>query len=115
MVCIGMLYFSQMFLCLRCHQGLVRMTVRVLHVDGKIALIHHLYHQRWLRLSLPWLMRLPIIPASYMKWRVTNSSSMAEGLLPRDHVKPHIWISLKRVPHSLLNLKILLKLMSGSG
>jgi hypothetical protein len=22
MVCIGMLYFSQMFLCLRCHQGL---------------------------------------------------------------------------------------------
>jgi hypothetical protein len=28
MVCIGMLYFSQMFLCHRCHQGLVHMTVR---------------------------------------------------------------------------------------
>jgi hypothetical protein len=28
MVCIGMLYFSEMFLCLRCRHGLVRTTVR---------------------------------------------------------------------------------------
>jgi hypothetical protein len=45
MVCIGMLYFSQMFHCLRCHQGLVLRTVRVLPMVGKILLIHHLYHQ----------------------------------------------------------------------
>jgi hypothetical protein len=100
-VCIGMLYFSQMFLCLRCHQGLVRMTVRVLPVAGKILQIHHLYHQRWPRLSLPWLTRLSIIPAFYARWRVTNSSSKAEGLLHRDRVKPHTWTSLKRVPHPL--------------
>jgi hypothetical protein len=36
MVYIGMLYFSQMFLCLRCHQGLVRMTMWVLPVVEKI-------------------------------------------------------------------------------
>jgi hypothetical protein len=75
----------------------------------------HLYHQRWLRLSLPWSTRLQIIPAFYVRWRVISSSSMAEGLLHRDRVKPHIWTSLKRVPHSLLKLKTLLKLMSGSG
>jgi hypothetical protein len=46
MVCIAMLYFSQMLICLRCHEGLVRMTVRVLPVVGKILLIRHLYHQR---------------------------------------------------------------------
>jgi hypothetical protein len=79
-----------MFLCLRCHQGLVRRTVRVLPVVGKIPLIHHLYHQHWQRLSLPWLMRLPIIPASYVKWQVTNSSSKAEELLHKDRAKPHI-------------------------
>jgi hypothetical protein len=110
-----MLYFSQMFLCLRCHQGLVRMTVRVLLVVGKILQIYHLYHKRWPRLSLPWLMRLPIIPASYARRRVIKSSSMAEGLLHRDHVKLHTWTSLKRVPRSLLKLKILLKPMSESG
>jgi hypothetical protein len=97
MVCIDMLYFSQMFLCLRCHQGLVRMTVQGLPVVRKILLIRHLYHQRWLRLSLPWLMLLSIIPTSYVRWRVINSSSMAEELLHKDHVRPHIWISLKRV------------------
>jgi hypothetical protein len=89
------------------------MTVQGLPVVGKILLIHHLYHQRWPRLSLAWLMLLPIIPASYVRWQVINSSNMTEGLLHRDHVKPHIWTSLKRVPHSLLKLKTLLKLMSG--
>jgi hypothetical protein len=49
----------------------------------------------------------------YARWRVTNSSSKAEWLLHRDRVKHHIWTSLKRVPHSLLKLKTLLKLMSG--
>jgi hypothetical protein len=95
MVCIGMLYFSQMFLCLRCHHGLVRMTVRGLPVVGKILLIRHLYHQHWPRLSLPWSMLLQIIPASYVRWRVINSSIMAEELLHRDRVKPRIWNSLK--------------------
>jgi hypothetical protein len=36
-----------------------------------------------------------------------------EELLHRDRVKPHIWNSQKRVPHSLLKQKTLLKLMSG--
>jgi hypothetical protein len=51
MVYIGMLYFSQMFLCLRCHQGLMRMTVRVLPVVGKTRPIHRMYRQHWPRLS----------------------------------------------------------------
>jgi hypothetical protein len=113
MVCIGMLYFVPNVLCFRCHQGLVRMTVQGLSVVGKILLICHLYHQRSPRLSLPWSTLLQIIPASYVRWRVINSSSKEEGLLHRDRVKPHIWTSLKRVPHSLLKLKTLLKLMSG--
>jgi hypothetical protein len=49
----------------------------------------------------------------YVKWWEINSSSMAEGLLHRDRVKLHIWTFLKHVPHSLLKLKTLLKLMSG--
>jgi hypothetical protein len=64
----------------------------------------------------PTLAELPIIPASYMRWRVINSNSMAEELLYRDRVKPHIYNFLKHAPpHSLLKLKTLLKLMSGSG
>jgi hypothetical protein len=54
------------------------MTVQGLPVVGKILLIRHLYQQHWPRLSLPWLMLLPIIPASYVRWRVINSSSMAD-------------------------------------
>jgi hypothetical protein len=50
-----------------------------------------------------------------VRLRVINPSSMVEELLHRDHVKPRIWTSLKRVPHSLLKWKTLLKLMSGSG
>jgi hypothetical protein len=46
-------------------------------------------------------MRLQIIPASYVRWQIINSNSMAEELLHRDHVKPHIWNSLKRVLHSI--------------
>jgi hypothetical protein len=42
-----------------------------------------------------------------------NSSSMAREFLHKDHVKPRIWNSLKRVLHSLLKQKTLLKLMSG--
>jgi hypothetical protein len=44
------------------------------------------------------LMLLQIIPASYVRWQVINSSSMAEELLHRDRVKPRIWTSLKHVP-----------------
>jgi hypothetical protein len=36
--------------------------------------------------SLPWSMRLQIIPASYVRWRVINSSSMAEEFLHKDRV-----------------------------
>jgi hypothetical protein len=56
---------------------------------------------------------LQIIPFSYVRWRVINSSSMAEELLHRDRVRPRIWTFLKRVPHFLLKPKTLLKLMSG--
>jgi hypothetical protein len=38
MVYAGMLYFFQMFLCLRCHHGLAHMMVRGLPVVGKILL-----------------------------------------------------------------------------
>jgi hypothetical protein len=113
MVCIGMLYFSQMFMCLRCHHGLVRMTVRGLHVVEKILLIRHMYHQHWPRLSLPWSMLLQIIPASCVRWREINSSSMAGEFLHKDRVKPRIWNSLRHVLHFLLKQKTLLKLMSG--
>jgi hypothetical protein len=92
--------FSQIFLCLRCHPGLVHMTAPVLPVVGKTHPIHHLYRQRWPRLSLPWSMRPPIIPAFCVKWRETNSSNKAEGLLHRDHVRLHTWTFLKLVPHS---------------
>jgi hypothetical protein len=115
MVCIGMLYFSQIFLCLRCHQGLVRMTTRVLPVAGKILQIHHMYHQHWSRLSLPWLKRLSIIPAFYARWWVTNSSNKAEVLLPRDRVKLHTWTSLKPDLHSSLKPKTLWKPTNGYG
>jgi hypothetical protein len=51
--------FFQIFLCFRCHRGLVHMTVPVLPVVGKVRLIHRQYRQRWSRLSLPWSMRPP--------------------------------------------------------
>jgi hypothetical protein len=115
MVYIGMLYFSQMFLCLRCHQGLMRMTAQVLPVVRKTRPIHHRYRQRWPRLSLPWSMRPPTIPAFYVKWREINSSNMVEGLIHRDHVRLHTWTSLKPVPHSSLKPKTLWKPTNGYG
>jgi hypothetical protein len=74
------------------------MTVRVRPVVGKTRPTHRLYRQRWPRLSLPWSMRPPTIPAFYVKWREINSSNMVEGLLRRDHVRLHIWTSLKLDP-----------------
>jgi hypothetical protein len=98
MVYISMLYFSQMFLCRRCHPGLVRMTVRVLPVVGKTRPIHHRYRQRWPRLSLSWSMRPPTIPAFYVKWRETNSSNNAEGLIRKDHETSYLDLSETRPP-----------------
>ena len=115
MVCIGMLYFSQMFLCLRCHQGLMRITVLGLPVIGKILLIHHLYHQRWPRLSLPWSLRPLTTPASSVKWWDSNFNSKAGGLIPRDPTKLHIWTSRKHVPHFSSKPKIPSKLTNGFG
>ena len=115
MVYIGMLYFSEMFLCLRCHPGLMRMTLRILPVVGKTRPIHRLYRQRWPRLSLPWSMRPPTIPAFYAKWREINSSNKAEGLIHRDYVRLCIWTSLKPVPHYSSKPKIPSKLTTGFG
>ena len=69
MVCAGMLYFFQMFLCLRCHHRLAHMMVRGLPAVGRILPTRHQYHQLWPRLSLPWSMPLQIIRASCAKWR----------------------------------------------
>jgi hypothetical protein len=98
MVYVSMLYFSQIFLCFRCHRGLVHMTVPVLTVVGKTRPIHRLYRQRWPRLSLPWSMRPPTTPTFCVKWREINFSNKAEWLIRRDLVKLHTWISRKPVP-----------------
>jgi hypothetical protein len=112
---VSVCYISQMFLCLICHPGLVHMTVLVLPVVGKTRPIHHLYHQRWPRLSLSWSMRPPTTPSFCVKWREINFSSMAEGLIRRDPMKLHTWISWKPVPHSSLKPKTLWKPTNGYG
>jgi hypothetical protein len=45
-------YISQMFLCLRCHLGLVHMMVRGHPAVGKILPTRQRYHQHWPRLSV---------------------------------------------------------------
>jgi hypothetical protein len=105
MVYAGILYFSKMFLCLRCHHELAHMMVRRLPAVGKILLTRHQYHRLWLRLSLPWSMSLRIIHASCAKWRAISSSSMVGELLRKDRVKLHIWNFLRLDPRSLLKQK----------
>jgi hypothetical protein len=113
MVYISMLYFSQIFLCFRCHRGLVHKTVPVLPVVGKTHPIHRRYRQHWPRLSLPWSMRPPTTPALCVKWREINFSNKAKGLIRRDPVKLHTYISRKPVPHFSLKPKTLSKLTNG--
>jgi FtsP/CotA-like multicopper oxidase with cupredoxin domain len=115
MVCIGMLYFSLMFLCLRCHQGLVRMTVQGLPVVGKKLPTHLMYHQTLTEAIAALGNATADIPCSYVRWRVINSSNMAGEFIRRDRVRLRIWNSRRRVLHYLLKPKNLLKLISGSG
>ena len=115
MVYVSMLYFSQIFLCFRCHPGLVHMIVLVLPVVRKTCPIHRRYRQRWPRLSLPWSMRPPTTPAFYVKWREINFSNKAGGLIHRDPAKLRTWISRKLVPHFSSKLRILSKLTNGFG
>jgi hypothetical protein len=115
MVCISMLYFFQIFLCFRCHPKLVHMTARERPVVKKIHPIHRRYCPRWPRLSLSWSPRPLTTPASYVKWRDINFSNKAEGLIRRDPVKLHTWISQKPVPHYSSKPKILSKLTNGYG
>jgi hypothetical protein len=107
--------FSQIFLCFRCHPGLVHMIVLVLPVVRKTCPIHRRYRQRWPRLSLPWSMRPPTTPAFYVKWREINFSNKAEGPIRRDPVKLRTWISRKPVPHYSLKPKTLSKSTNGYG
>jgi hypothetical protein len=100
MVYVGMLYFFQMFLCLRYHHGLAHMMVQELPAVGRILPTRHQYHQLWPRLSLPWSMPPLIIHASCVKWRAMSSNSTEEELLLKDHVILHIWNSLRLDPRS---------------
>jgi hypothetical protein len=115
MVYISMLYFSQIFLCFRCHPELVHMTARERPVVKKIHPIHRRYRPRWLRLSLPWSPQPLTTPAFCVKWREINFSSKAGGLIRRDPVKLHTWISRKPVPHYLSKSKTLSKPTNGYG
>jgi hypothetical protein len=115
MVYISMLYFSQIFLCFRCHPVLVHMTAREHLVVNKIHPIHHRHRPCWPRLSLPWSPRPLTTPASDVKWRDINFINKAGGFLHRDPVKLRTWISRKPVPHFLSKLKILSKPTNGSG
>jgi hypothetical protein len=115
MVCISMLYFSQIFLCFRCHPELVDMTAWERPVVKTTHPIHHRYRPRWPRLSLPWSMQLLITPTFYVKWREINFNNQAEGLIRRDPVKLRTWISRKPVPHFLSKPRILSKPTNGYG
>jgi hypothetical protein len=115
MVNISKLYFSQIFLCFRCHPELVHMTALEHPVVKKIHPIHRRYRPRWPRLSLPWSVRLLTTPAFYVKWWEINFSSKAEGLIRRDTAKLCIWISRKPVPHFSSKPKILSKPTNGYG
>ena len=113
MVYVGMLYFFQMFLCLRCHHGLAHMMVREHPVVGRILLTRHQYHRIWLRLSLPWSMPLRIIRASCAKWRAISSNITEVELLHKDLVILHIWNSLRLDPRSSSKQKNLEKTING--
>jgi hypothetical protein len=115
MVYISMLYFSQIFLCFRCHPELVHMTTRECPVVKKTHPIHRRYRPRWPRLSLPWSMQPPTTPAFYVKWQETNFSNKVEGLIHRDPTKLHTWISRKLVPHFSSKPKTLSKPTNGYG
>jgi hypothetical protein len=107
--------FFQIFLCFRCHPGLVHMTTQVLPVVGKTRPIHRRYRPHWPRLSSPWSMRPPTTPTSYMKWREINFNNKVGGLIRRDLVKLHTWISRKPVPHFSSKPKTLSKPTNGYG
>ena len=113
MVYISMLYFSQIFLCFRCHPVLVHMTAWEHPVVKKIHPIHRRYHPRWPRLSLPWSPRPLTTPTSYVKWWDINFSNKAGRLIRRDPAKLRTWISRKPVPHYLLKPKTLSKPTNG--
>jgi hypothetical protein len=113
MVCISMLYFSQIFLCFRCHPELVHITARERPMVKKIHPIHCWYHPRWPRLSLPWSLQPLTTPASYVKCREINFSSKAGGLIRRDPAKLCTWIFRKPVPHFSSKPKILSKPTNG--
>jgi hypothetical protein len=115
MVYISMLYFSQIFLCFRCHPELVHMTARERPVVKKTRPIHRLYRQRWLRLSLPWSMRPLTTPAFCEKWWEISFSNQAGGLIRRDPMKLRTWISRKPVPHYSSKPKTLSKPTNGYG
>jgi hypothetical protein len=102
MVYAGMLYFSQMFLCFRCHHGLTHMMVQGLPAVGNILLTRHQYHQLWLRLSLPWSMPLRIIHAFCAKWWAISFNSMVGELLLKDR-KLHTWNFLRLDPRLFIN------------
>jgi hypothetical protein len=112
MVYISMLYFSQIFLCFRCHPELVHMTTRERLVVKKIRPIHR---PRWPRLSLPWSVRPLTTPDFYVKWRETNFSNKVGGLIRRDPVKLRTWICRKLVPHFLSKPRTLSKPTNGYG
>jgi hypothetical protein len=107
--------FFQIFLCFRCHLELVHMTAREHPVTKKIHQIHHRFHPRWPRLSLPWSPRPLTTPASFVKWRDNNCNNKAGGLIHKDLAKLHIWISRKLVPHYSSKPKIPSKMTNGFG
>jgi hypothetical protein len=115
MVYIIMLYFSQIFLCFRCHPELVHMTARERPAVKTTHPIHRRYRQRWPRPLLPWSIQLLITPAFYVKWREINFNNKAGGLIRRDPVKLHTWIPRKPVPHYSSKPKILSKPTNGYG
>jgi hypothetical protein len=84
-------------------------------VARKIRQIHHRFHPRWPRLSLPWSPRPLTTLASIAKWWDSNCSNKAGGLIHRDPTKLHIWISRKPFPHYSTKPKILSKPTNGFG
>jgi hypothetical protein len=115
MVFISILYFSQISLCFRCHPELMHMMVQERPVVKKTHPIHRQYRPHWPRLSLPWSVRLLTTPAFCVKWRDTNFSNKAGGLIHRDPVKLRTWISQKPVLHYSSKPKTLLKPTNGYG
>jgi hypothetical protein len=78
MMYINMLYFYQIFLCLRCHPELMHMTARERPVVVKTHPIHHLYRQRWPRILLPWSMQ-PLINTRFLHEMAGNQFQQQGG------------------------------------